>query len=359
MANIRPTSLTEHDLLAETKRAAAIERRATAELLALLAEVDSRGSYLRLGFSSLFSYCTQALHLSEPAAYGRITAARATRRFPALLSLIDEGALSLTTVGLLSPHLTDENHASLLDSARHRSKREVERLVAAVHPQPDIASSVRALPARPVAAADEAAARHGDAGTLPTDLLPEPPAAVPARRPNVVAPLAPNRYLIRVTVSEETHDKLRRARDLLRHSIPDGDPATIIDRALTVLIQQTQRDKFGAAARPRTSRPRDEQARAESRHVPASVRREVWARDQGRCAFEGSEGRCAEAGGLEFHHIIPFALAGPTTAENLQLRCRAHNAFEANAVFGDWRRRARAAAAAPGGSETQAPSGRS
>jgi hypothetical protein len=287
----------------------------------------------------------------------RITAARATRRFPTLLTLIDEGALSLTTVGLLSPHLTDENYASLLDAARLKSKREVERLVAALHPQPDIASSVRALPARPVVAAAKAAPGHGDASTLPPDLLLEPPAAVPARRPDVVAPLAPRRYLIRMTVSQETHDKLQQARDLLRHSIPDGDPATIMDRALTLLIQQAQRDKFGFVARPRIPRPCDEQALPENRHVPAPVRREVWARDQGLCAFEGSEGRCAETGGLEFHHVIPFALGGPTTVENLQLRCRAHNALEANETFGDWRRRARAAA--PGGSEMQAPSGRS
>jgi len=357
MTNILPTSLSEHDLLIETKRAAAIERSATAHLLALLAEVDSRGSHLRLGFSSLFSYCTQALHLSEPAAYGRITAARAIRRFPILLTLIDEGALSLTTVGLLSAHLTDDNHASLLDAAQHKSKREVERLVAALHPQPDIASSVRALPARAVVAAAETTPGPGDASALPTDLQLESPAAVPARRPDVVAPLAPKRYLIRMTVGQETHDKLQRARDLLRHSIPDGDPATIVDRALTLLIQQAKRNKTGAVVRPGRSRPRHGHTLAENRHVSASVRREVWARDQGRCGFEGSEGRCAEAGGLEFHHVIPFALGGLTTVENLRLRCRAHNAFEANEVFGDWRRRARLGA--PAGPVGQAPSGRS
>jgi hypothetical protein len=42
---------------------------------------------------------------------------------------------------------------------------------------------------------------------------------------------------------------------------------------------------------------------------------------------------------LEFHHVVPFASGGPTTVENLQLRCRAHNAFEGRQIFGDWRRR--------------------
>src|SRR5580765_5677156 len=109
MTTILPSSLSEHDLLTETKRAAAVERSATAALLALLAEVESRGSHLRLGFSSLFAYCTNVLCLSEPAAYSRITAARKARQFPLLLGLLDEGALSLTTIGLLAAHLTEEN----------------------------------------------------------------------------------------------------------------------------------------------------------------------------------------------------------------------------------------------------------
>jgi hypothetical protein len=69
------------------------------------------------------------------------------------------------------------------------------------------------------------------------------------------------------------------------------------------------------------------------RHVPAEVRRAVWARDEGRCAFVGTNGRCQERGFLEFHHVQPFADGGETTAGNLQLRCRAHNAYEATLYF--------------------------
>src|SRR5205814_5633355 len=140
------------------------------------------------------------------------------------------------------------------------------------------------------------------------------------------------------------------------HVMPDGDPAAIVDRALTVLRQQVERAKIGAADRPRaTYDGRVESERAAKRHVPAHVRRAVWARDQGRCAFVGTEGRCAETGRLEFHHVVPFALGGQTTEANLQLRCRVHNAFEAGEIFGDWRPHARTKSAA----DTPAPSGRS
>ena len=57
-------------------------------------------------------------------------------------------------------------------------------------------------------------------------------------------------------------------------------------------------------------------------------------RDGGQCAFVGKDGRCTERGFLEFHHVTPYATGGPTTVENLQLRCRAHNAYESEQWFG-------------------------
>ena len=64
------------------------------------------------------------------------------------------------------------------------------------------------------------------------------------------------------------------------------------------------------------------------------MRRQVWARDGGRCAFLGKIGRCAERGFLEFHHVVPFAAGGAATVENIELRCRAHNAHEAELFLG-------------------------
>ena len=57
-------------------------------------------------------------------------------------------------------------------------------------------------------------------------------------------------------------------------------------------------------------------------------------RDCGRCRFEGPAGRCGETGRLEFHHVVPYACGGPTVASNLELRCAAHNRYEAERWFG-------------------------
>jgi len=53
--------LSDRDLLAEVKTLAGRERRATAQLIASLAELDARRLYLGEGCSSLFTYCTRVL----------------------------------------------------------------------------------------------------------------------------------------------------------------------------------------------------------------------------------------------------------------------------------------------------------
>jgi Domain of unknown function (DUF222) len=138
--------LSDDELLAIVKRLALTERRATAALVRSLTELDIRRLYLGEGYSSLFTYCTQALHLAEGAAYNRIEAARAVRRFPAVLTALEEGSVTLTAVRLLAPHLTEDNHQDILASARHKGKLEIELLVASLRPTPAVASTTRKLP---------------------------------------------------------------------------------------------------------------------------------------------------------------------------------------------------------------------
>jgi hypothetical protein len=147
-----------------------------------------------------------------------------------------------------------------------------------------------------------------------------------------VTPLAPERYMLQVTVTPETHDKLRRAQALARHLLPNGAVGAILDRALTLLIDHLERRRFASVPSPRLS---PGESTASGRHIPAAVRRAVWQRDEGRCAFVGRTGRCRETAFLEFHHVAPYALGGAATADNIQLRCRAHNQYEARLVFTD------------------------
>jgi len=64
------------------------------------------------------------------------------------------------------------------------------------------------------------------------------------------------------------------------------------------------------------------------------TKREVWQRDQGRCAYSSANRRCTETAFLEFHHVVPYVDRGAATAENIELRCRSHNQYEALLLFG-------------------------
>src|SRR5258708_2593891 len=159
-----------------------------------------------------------------------------------------------------------------------------------------------------------------------------PPPPLPTKRRPIIETTSPERYRIQFTIGKESHDKLRRLQALLRREIPDGDPAAIFDRALTLLLEKVERAKLGAAAKPRTGPIRPGADR--QRDVPTHVQRAVSQRDGGQCAFVSEGGhRCTERTFLEFHHIVPYALGGLGTVETIALRCRRHNKYAADLIF--------------------------
>ena len=179
------SGLSDPDLLVRIGVLAGREREASAELVAHLAVLDARPAlFAAEGHGSLFTYCTEVLRLSEDATCNRIQAARACRDFPVILDLIASGAMSLTSVRMLRPHLTPQNHEAVLARACGRSRREIEALIAELAPRPDVPSSVRKLPTATPAPrlmpAATAPATRVEAATL---LSPEPPPPVSSPPP--------------------------------------------------------------------------------------------------------------------------------------------------------------------------------
>jgi hypothetical protein len=138
---------------------------------------------------------------------------------------------------------------------------------------------------------------------------------------------------VQFTASRETREKLAELQALLRHEIPDGDIGRIVDRALGLLLEEVRRRKFAATARPRTRSGSGDCP--PSRHVPAEIRRAVVARDGGRCRFVSPGGRrCESRDVIEFHHRIPWGYLRAHSVDGIELRCRAHNQYEAERVYG-------------------------
>jgi hypothetical protein len=325
MSDYSLVHLSDAVLLRELAQLAVQDRVITVALLAHIAEVDNRRLYVPAGYPSMFAYCVDELRLSEDAAYKRIQAARAARQFSGLFYALADGRLHLAALCLLAPHLTTENADDLIQLATHRSKSQIEALLAGRYPLAESPRGTQVLPATPQLA-------PGQVGVMPSgvDMKEELRALGQVEKWRSVASPS-ERLLLQLTISESTYAKIRYAQDLLSHAVPSGDMANVLDRALDTLIRDLEKRKFGAKA-SRKSQPR---ARTSSRYVPAHVRRGVWERDQGRCTFVSSSGRrCATRKFLEFDHVEPVARGGEASVVGMRLRCRAHNQYEAERVFG-------------------------
>ena len=351
--------IADQELIASLRRLVRADRTLSARLLVHLGEVDARGLYREYAYASMFAYCVEELHMSEAEAYLRIQAARLGRQFPLIVQLFANGALHLTAIKLLGPHLTPDNHAQLLERASGKNKREIELIVAELAPKPDVPSRMRKLPessparlvapVSPAVREDEApssSTRHVAAPEAPSPApadLARPTAAFALEAPRPAAsltPLRPSRYKLELTAGQALHDKLEQLKDLLRHQVPDGDLATIVELAVDLMVEKTLKQRF---AHPRTPRKpgsikrgvRRRASKSNSRYVPRAVVREVHQRDGGQCTFVSQDGkRCCERGFLERHHSVPYARGGRATADNLKLVCRAHNALFAERDFG-------------------------
>jgi hypothetical protein len=231
----------------------------------------------------------------------------------------------------------------------------IERELAHRFPQPDAPQVLRKLPApRELAAPapDSARASMGEPARTSRQLdiapgssvsPPKPAHRGPSRpkdRPATqTKPLAPQRYKLQVTLSEDTNNKLRQAQQLLRHRVPNGDLAEVLDRALDLLVEAEMKRQFGQTKHPRKSAEasgaKGKPKSSRSRHIPNAVRRQVVERDGLQCSFTSAEGQpCSETGPLQLHHVAPFGKDGPHSVENVRLFCRAHNLYAAELDYG-------------------------
>lgn len=346
------------------------ERRVQVDFLLHLDAFDRRQAYLPLGFGSLWDYCLRALHLREGAAGRRIGTMRVLRRFPRLEAPLRDGRVCLSTVPLLGQVLTEESLDDLVARAAFRTKAEVEELVVAIRARPAPRDGVRKLAAPtqsragagavalelPRASSNAPAARAVDASPgLDAPVPPTPPrdggaaASAPADvgtsaanptsdpRPRAeVEAVARDRWSLRVTLDGALKEDLETLRMLLSHQLPAGDLREVLREAVRCGIDKHgKRRGLVAPARTMPGRGVEAATSADPRAVPADVRREVWARDGGRCTFVSDDGRrCDNRWKLELDHVVPAALGGPPIPSNLRLRCRGHNLLHATEVFG-------------------------
>jgi len=324
------------ELLDHLARLVDRDRSLTVELVTCLAAVEARRLYRELGFASTYAYCISTFHMSGDMAFRRVHAAKALLRFPQILPALADGRLHLTAVVLIASRLNRGNVESLIEAVTHRTKMQILTMLAERYPQPDVPTRLREIQSvetrrvvtsQPTALPEiaESSPMRADVSTPQKSYAParnssgaERSAAPPVAEFTVLVPLAPARFELRCTLSQTAHDALRAAQQMLSHALPNADAAEVIERALVEMVAQLEKKHLGS---------RDD--------IPAQVVREVHERDGDQCTFLGSGGqRCEERKLLELDHIRPRSCGGKSTATNLRLRCRVHNQYEAELLFG-------------------------
>ena len=322
-------TLTNQDLVHHIESLARDERACTTQILQHLNELERRKVHLDLGYSSLFDYCVRKLKYSSSAAGRRIAAARCIRCFPETLSLIEGRELSLSTISLVEPILNEENVATILERVRGASHRDVERLVSEY--RPPVALRDRIRPVR-VAASEPV---QMDALLFERECARITPDVWEHR-----VQRTEEKMHVQFLASVELVEKFERARALLVSRNSDASFADVLEVLVTEFL--ARRDPVARHAKrvakhgekdPHSRRR--EWEKTQSRHIPASVRDEVFARDGSRCAHVARDGtRCNARKRLEVDHVEPFALGGGHDAANLRLLCAPHNLRAAENALG-------------------------
>ena len=281
------------------RRLHAREGRSLVAILAHLGELDDRMAVLEKAFPSLFRYCTMELGYSEAEALLRIRTARAARRFPSILTMIEKRQIHVTAVAKLYPYLDSKNYRGLLAKASRRSLEELDRLIAEIAPLPEKRPVIRVLsagggvpggagPAAPTGddhlgrglfeaapgpppvveagspSGEGGGAGHGAGGVPPAAPAPRAADAVPAGRQD-------GRVLFHFVAGEDLLAKFKRAKGLLWHKYPAGLPENIFADALEALLDRKDPDRRIERKRRRAAAREAARAQAGSRPSPAQA----------------------------------------------------------------------------------------
>lgn len=295
------TPLSVDSIHERAKEVAFRYKRTEVELIEVLQQIEDYRVFLRRGHSSLFSYVTSELGISESVTYNLICIARKSREIPELKSKLESGEMTLSNARRIVPVLTVANQDEWISKASELSNRKLEKEVAGV--KPEVRTSERA------------------------------------------SYVSHDRVKLQFGLSERSTLKLRRAQDLLCQK---RKRAVSLEETLEVLTSEFlhRNDPIEKAKRhvarqlpagrrlgpaPKTRKPSQSLKTLVTRRVPlpSHILHQVNLRDERRCAFKLPNGnRCTQTRWIEIHHKNPVSKGGKNELDNLITLCSSHHDFE-------------------------------
>jgi 5-methylcytosine-specific restriction endonuclease McrA len=327
-------SLSDSQIIDGTRSTCGREHANMLSGLGFLVETERRKIHLKLGYSSMFKYCTRGLRYSEAEAMLRITAARCVMSFPEIYPLLESREVNLSTVSRASKIINRSNCTAVLNRIRGKSMREVETIAAEYDPAIALPRErVRTIVVRvPVTQAE--AIRNSASPAVPEEHLCNSgkiSSSVETSTPQNTELQLERRSVITIPADDDFMGMLEQVKMLASHQLRAGmGMQDVLKIAMRYYIKQ--KDPHARAMRRKaTAETKPVQQKTTSsnpRHIPAAVRDEVHVRDQ-RCTYVGPDGkRCNSPHVLQVDHVKPVARKGAATIDNLRLLCAEHNRLE-------------------------------
>lgn len=327
------------------------ERNISVDSLLHLMEFDNRRGWVEFDCRSLWEFCKREMQLLDCATAVRLRCVKVLRRYPQAEAFLRDARMSVTTLAPLQKILNDDNANEVFRRAAGLSRKQIERVLAEFDPKTGPRTMIRALAPKtveieveptaekpvvspPPVASEDRHARESDDASAPVPVMPADTfvlTAQVARKLSVtIKPVNAREFALNATVDQDFVDALEEARDLYSHTFPSGELVEVLRRGLQLAVEEKRRKKFAKTKSPRASRADAEVL------LTAAVKREVWERDGGRCAWTYPDGRvCRSRWMIEFGHIVSPKHGGSSKADNVRLECREHNEQHARDVFGD------------------------
>jgi hypothetical protein len=296
-AGMNLKSLSNQALLDRTSELARDERKITLEILHHLREIERRKLFAELGYPSLFEYCVKHLGYSEASAQRRIASMRLLKEVPDLEESVQKGQVSISTLAKAQSFFKKEKafqtfssltKKHIIEKVSGKSNREVERTLLSLSLSPEMHFKEK------------------------------------------VKIVSPSKVEMTFFADNELQIVLEKIRSVLSHKLESG--------TLTEMISFIAKAYWEKIDPCRAIRAKKLVSRAQVHFdtITTAIKRAVWKRDNGECAFTNTQGKkCKSTYRLQFDHFpIPKAKGGPSTEENLRLTCFQHNAFHAVQKFG-------------------------
>lgn len=282
------------------------ERKITYDVLLYIQEIDKRSLHLALGYGSLAEYLIKKHHYSEGSAFRRISAMRMLTAVPEIKDKIVEGSLNLSQLSMVQTAVMKKQKEDNIKLS-NEDKRE---LLLKIEGQ-------------------SAAKTQGClADNLNIDLQ---------EKKQITYGKEDSVYL-NLKFTKEEFEKVKECLDRLSHQVSDykGLILNLSEKILKSKSKDIQKKSTQQQAKQQDSdaqcnfAAKSQSVETRSRFIPAALKKEIFKRDQAKCQFRGLNNRiCGSKQFVQVHHIRAFAKGGLNTKENLSLRCRSHNLYEA------------------------------